>query len=438
MNLLDALYLPAAIATAPWWARKARGGWRERFGKFAELPAPAPGRKRVLLHAVSVGEVNTLRGLVPLLAAKADVVVSATTDTGLARAHDLFAKPGSAPLAHVVRYPLDFSPAVRRFLDAVRPDAVGLVELELWPNFVREAVRRSIPLCVINGRLSARSFRGYHRFRSFFARTFGALEFAAVQDAAYAERFSAMGVRPDHVRITGSMKWDSVSLDDRVPGAEEVAANLGIDRSRPLIVAGSTGPLPPPSTRYRVDGPGALTEERLFSNACPPAAQLLCAPRKPERFDEAFAAMGGESRCARRSLTMIDPAAPNAPRLDRFLLDTIGELRAAYSLADIAIVGRSFGDLHGSDPIEPIALGKPTLIGPRYGDFESIVETFRAAGAIQIVDAAELGAALSALLADPGRREAMADAGRECVRANQGATARHADMLFQLTGVGVI
>jgi 3-deoxy-D-manno-octulosonic-acid transferase len=439
MNLLDALYLPAAVATAPWWARKARGGWNERFGRIDELPPAPAGRKRILLHAVSVGEVNTLRSLVPLLAEHADVVVSVTTDTGLARARALFdadqAALGSPPPATVVRYPLDFSPAVKRFLDAVKPDAIGLIELELWPNFVAECGRRGVPVCVINGRLSARSFRGYHRFRSFFARTFSAIEFAAVQDAAYAERFEAMGVRADHIRITGSMKWDSVSLDTHVPGAEALADNLGIDRSRPLIVAGSTGPLPlPKDEKYRVDGPGALTEERLLSASCPPGTQLLCAPRKPERFDEAFAALGGEARCIRRSVTKNAPVPPAAHQHDRFLLDTIGELRAAYSLADIAIVGRSFGDLHGSDPIEPIALGKPTLIGPRFGDFDSIVQTFRAAGAIEVVDAPDLARTLAALLADRPRCAGMAEAGRQCVRKNQGATAIHAQMLLELVG----
>lgn len=445
MNLLDALYLPAAIATAPWWARKTRGGWNERFGWLQDLPVPPCGRKRILLHAVSVGEVNTLRGLVPLLAANADVVVSATTDTGLARARDLFAaRPGTPALAHVVRYPLDFSPAVRRFLDAVRPDAVGLVELELWPNFVAECGRRGIPLCVINGRLSARSYRGYHRFQSFFAKTFGSLQFAAVQDADYARRFESMGLPHDRIRITGSMKWDSVSLDSQFPGADELAANLGIDRGKPLIVAGSTGPLPGPSSQalYHANrdrfvavpsrDAAKLGEEALLHARCPEGAQLLCAPRKPERFDEAFAVMGGAEHCNRRSETR-GGITPRQGR-QRFLLDTIGELRAAYSLADIVIVGRSFGDLHGSDPIEPIALGKPTLIGPRYGDFESIVETFRAAGAIRIVVPQDLPQALRELLADPARCAAMAEAGRACVRANQGATARHAQMLLDLAG----
>ena len=444
MNLLDALYLPAAVASAPWWARKTRGGWSERFGRIRELPRPAPGTKRVLLHAVSVGEVNTLRGLVPLLAQRADVVVSVTTDTGLAQAKSLFGpREGAGAVAQVVRYPLDFSPAVKRFLDAVKPDAVGLVELELWPNFVGECVRRDIPVCVLNGRLSERSFRGYHRFRSFFARTFGALEFAAVQDSAYAQRFVAMGVRPARLRITGSMKWDSVSLEDSVPGAAELAASLGIDRSKPLIVAGSTGPMPGPSVeslyhanRHKfvagsVRNAARLGEEGMLHALCPEGAQLLCAPRRPERFEEAFAAMGGSGRCARR--TAVRDTAHHG-HADRFLLDTIGELRAAYSLADIAVIGRSFGDLHGSDPIEPLALGKATVIGARYSDFESIVDAFRTAGAIQVAQPGELGRVLSELLADPARRAAMGEAGRRCVRENQGATARHAQMLLELVG----
>src|SRR5262249_24418514 len=144
MNALDLLYIPLALFTAPAWAIKKRHGWGERFGKTPPLPPVREGAVgRVLLHAVSVGEVNALRNLVPLLAAEADLVISTTTDTGLARAKELF-----SDTATVVRYPLDFSLAVRRFLDAVRPDAVALVELEVWPNFVRACKARAIPVCI--------------------------------------------------------------------------------------------------------------------------------------------------------------------------------------------------------------------------------------------------------------------------------------------------
>ena len=417
MNALDLLYSAGAVALSPWWARKPREGWDERFGKLPALPAAPEGRKRLLLHAVSVGEVNAVRELVPMLTAHMDVVIAASTDTGLRRAMELYS--GSQ---HVVRYPLDFSWCVARFLDAVRPDAAAMVELELWPNFVKACSSRGIPVAVVNGRLSERSFRGYRRIRAGIGPTFSRLAFAAVQDESYAERFRAMGVPAERVTVTDTMKWDAAVISDAVPGADELAASLGIDRSRPLIVAGST----------------AEDEEAMLHAACPPGVQLLCAPRKPEHFDEAAAALPG---CTRRSVVKAaghrsagrTPTGLGSTRAaDRFLLDTIGELRAAYSLADIAVIGRSFGTLYGSDPVEPIALGKPTIIGPAHRDFQTTVDALRRDEAIVIANPGELHAVLRNLLRDPDARRRLSERGRVCIRRHQGATARHAKLLQAL------
>ncbi|MFN9132523.1 MAG: 3-deoxy-D-manno-octulosonic acid transferase [Phycisphaerales bacterium] len=407
MNALDVAYGLGAIALSPLWLRKSRSGWRERMGHVEQLPPPGD-RRRLMIHAVSVGETNALRQLVPMLAPHTELIITTGTDTGLARATELFAS-----VAHVRRYPLDFSASVDRFLDAVRPDAVALVELELWPNFIRACASRAIPVAVINGRLSERSFRGYSRLRPILGSTFERLAFAAVQDEHYRERFLHMGVPPERCRITGSMKWDAATLAEpgaNVPGSEALAGALGIDRARPLVVAGSTGP----------------DEESLLHTAMPPGVQLLCAPRKPERFDEAARAMPG---CVRRSSTD-----QGSPASGRFLLDTIGELRAAYALADLVVVGRSFGRLFGSDPIEPVALGKPTIIGPRFGDFALIVDALRADNAIRVVDAVDLASTVASLLAAPDVRAAMAAAGRACIIRNRGATARHAELLRDLAG----
>ncbi|QQS08831.1 MAG: hypothetical protein IPK69_12755 [Phycisphaerales bacterium] len=410
MNALDLLYLPIALATAPAWATKKREGWRERFGHVQALANI--DRPRVLLHAVSVGEVNALRELVPLLTKDMDVVVSATTDTGLARAREIYSTQ-----ATVVRYPLDFSWSVRRFLDAVRPSVVALTELEVWPNFVAECQRREIPVGVINGRLSARSFRGYRKIRRLIAPTFARLAFAAVQDEDYAERFRTMGVVPGRCTVTGSMKWDTAKIRDHVEGADQLARELGIDRTKPLVVAGSTGPLE--------TGPHA-NEEALLHAACPPEVQLLCAPRKPERFDEAARAL---PNCVRRSVTKGSPVPPGATR---FLLDTIGELGKAYALADLVVVGRSFGNLHGSDPVEPIGLGKATLIGQRFGDFEFAVASLQNAGGLKVVSADQLGDVIRRLLSDPSARQDLARAGRACITRHQGASVRHADLIRRM------
>jgi 3-deoxy-D-manno-octulosonic-acid transferase len=482
MTLLDALYIPLAVVTAPFWAFKKRAGWREKFGNVVALP-PKPagsgsGKPRILLHAVSVGEVSALRGLVPLLLPHAQVVISVTTDTGTARAKDLFAKDCT-----IVRYPLDFSWSVRKFLDRIQPDAVALVELEVWPQFVRACAARSIPTCIINGRLSARSFKGYRRIRGFFGGVLNRLAFAAVQDRAYGERFEALGMPSDKVLLTGTMKWDAVRVPDLqpqmtasvresvaalvstmrsrmqrdvaggssssgvaiasppvsippqpaasvplprvdVPGSDDLARELGIDRSRPLVVAGST----------------AEDEEALLVASLPPGVQLLCAPRKPEHFDEAARAMG-PNVIRRTQRPAGSGGLTGGPSAGLFLLDTIGELRKAYALADVVVMGRSFGTLHGSDPIEPIALGKPTLIGPQFGDFQTIVEALTmpaapdAATGLRVVNRAELPGVLKALLGDLSQRERMIRAGWSCVRAHQGASARHAELLLALAKI---
>ncbi|MEN0020485.1 MAG: glycosyltransferase N-terminal domain-containing protein [Planctomycetota bacterium] len=190
MNGFDLGYAALGVATWPWWRRRARGGWAERFGRvLPELPSKQQGKPRVLLHAVSVGETASLRTLVPMLVDRgAEVIVTATTDTGLARAHELY-----DGVAHVCRFPLDGSWIVRKFLDAVQPDVVGLVELEVWPNFVAACAQRRIPVGVISGRLSERSFRGYRRAKPIVGRAFRQLAFASAQDEAYCERFRAMG-----------------------------------------------------------------------------------------------------------------------------------------------------------------------------------------------------------------------------------------------------
>ncbi len=416
MNLLDLVYIPIGVLTAPLWARKKRDGWGQRFGHVSDMLRPTRSgstRKRVLIHAVSVGEVNALRALVPMLGTQVDVVVSSTTDTGLARAVQLF---GELETCDVVRYPLDCSWMVRRFLDLVKPDAVGLVELEVWPNFVKACVSRDIPVGLINGRLSARSFKGYKKLRPFLRPTFRRLAFACMQDASYAERVAAMGVPADRVRVTDSMKWDSVDVDRASAGASDralsIALAMGLDLSRRIVVAGSTGP----------------SEEQLISKACPDDVQLLCAPRKPERFDEAAAAMAG---CTRRSEKR------NSKQTNtRFLLDTIGELSAVYELADIVIVGRSFCDLYGSDPIEPAALGKPVIIGPNNSDFTNAIRVLSDHQAILVSSRDALAGDLSGLLASQDQCQAMGDRARECVRAHQGATRAHCEVLARHCGAG--
>lgn len=438
MNVLDVGYAVAGALSYPLWSRKARGGWCERFGKIEPV---AGGGARVVVHAVSVGEVNAVRSLVGLLAREVEVVVTSTTDTGYARAREVF-----SGVAEVRRYPLDFTWSVRRFLDAVRPDVVVLCELELWPNFLKACGKRGVPVCVVNGRLSERSFANYRKLRGVVGGMFRSLSLAAVQDDAYAGRFLEMGVSEDRVRVTGQMKWDTAPgglSDAERAAADALAASLGIDRSRPLVVAGSTGPIEGDAAKLC----GFSSEEALLESViCEvdglfggSGVQLLCAPRRPERFDEAFAALGGDGRCVRRSLTRDGGVGGRGGKSGgggwgggRFLLDTIGELRHAYALADVVVIGRSFGALHGSDPIEACALGKAVLCGPRMGDFAQSAGVLEGAGALRRVGADGLVGAIAGLLGDAGARRVMGEAGGGCVESQRGASARNAGLVLGL------
>ena len=413
--LIDIAYVSAAAVTSPIWSwrmwrtGKLQTDWAARMGEVRPALPPCGALPRVLVHAVSVGEVNAVRALVAELSRECEIVVSATTDTGFARAVQVF-----GPRVRVVRYPFDISSAVRSFLDAVRPDAVLLCELEVWPNFSEACVERGIPLAVVNGRLSARSFRGYFRARALLGPMFRRLAAVGAQDEAYAHRFGEMGVPRERITVTGTMKWDTAEIADHVPGADELAREMGIDRSRPLIVAGSTAP----------------DEHALLHAAAPAGAQLLCAPRKPEWFDRAAADLPG---CVRRSQCRESHAAQGhidrrpdagAGSGGRFLLDSMGELRKAYALADIVVIGRSFGDLHGSDMMEPAALGRCIVAGPRTEDFAATADALRAGGGLSEATRESIARVLAQLVAEPARRAALGCAARDVVRAQQGATAR--------------
>ncbi|MDP6693786.1 MAG: glycosyltransferase N-terminal domain-containing protein [Phycisphaerales bacterium] len=371
-----------------------RSGWKARLGAGKTFPKT---KDRILLHAVSVGEVNAIRGLVENLTHKGrQLVISVTTDTGIARAEVLFGKDHP-----IVRYPLDFSWSVNTFLNRMNPSIIVLVELEVWPNMLRISKERNIPVVVVNGRLSDRSYKRYKLVSRLLNPTFGRISAVAMQNELYSSKAQSLGAQ--NVSVLGTMKWDNAIIRDTVDGAEELAADLGIDRNKPLIVAGSTTP----------------EEHLLLLESIPEGVQLLVAPRRPEWFSQAEKTF---SPCNKRT---------NKIRIDTrfFVLDTIGELTLAYALADIAVIGRSFVPLHGSDPTEPIGLGKPTIIGPNVSDFDDIVRAFHKGNGIVQCENSALADELSNLLNDKERRKTLVKNGRKVIESNQGATKEYAKLI---------
>jgi 3-deoxy-D-manno-octulosonic-acid transferase len=351
-------------------------------------------------------------------------VISTTTDTGQARARELF------PDLTVIRYPLDLSRFVRRALDRIQPTVIVLVELEVWYQFIAEARARGIPVVVINGRLSERSVKRFGLIGRIVRRMFESLTWVGVQDETYAERFRQMGVPADRVMVTGSLKWDNAGATDHIAGSDTLAAAMGIDPARPLWVCGSTGP----------------DEEEIVLKAYNlvlkrhPRLQLAIIPRKPERFDEVADLIDKRGfECVRRSRCP-DGVAHTPSERAVFLGDTMGELRKFYHLATVVFVGRSIAAMGGSDMMEVAGLAKPILVGPHTENFKDAVDQLRRHDAIRIVeaelgdtDAAEkLADAVTALLGDRVAAERLSENARRVVQENRGATERTLAKLMEI------
>ncbi|HYO09779.1 MAG TPA: 3-deoxy-D-manno-octulosonic acid transferase [Tepidisphaeraceae bacterium] len=434
--MYDIAYSLGVGAAAPYWLlkpsarRKVLGALAQRMGR--DLPPPREGDSpTVLIHAVSLGEMNATRTLVQALRlARSDLrfVVSATTDTGFSRGLELY---GPSNDVRVIRYPLDFSGAVNRVLDNVRPDVVVLMELEVWPNFTQRCQERGIPVVLANARLTSSSFRNYRLGGPLVKAMFRRLTLVCAQDETYAMRFLALGVPPHRVVITGTMKFDNANLAPPSGGAVNRAQFVGLRvGEEPVLVCGSTGP-----------GEEAIVlaaYRRLLEKFA--RLRLVLVPRHPVRFDEVEQIIQEHKfRCER--LTRAGTRPPSDLAIPPVVLvDAMGVLRDFYGVADVVFVGRTLVDLgprqHGSDMIEPAALGKPVIVGPFTGNFAEAMRKLLAADAILEVPSGEqLEQSVSVLLSTPSEARAMGERAANVVAREQGATQRHARVILQILGV---
>jgi 3-deoxy-D-manno-octulosonic-acid transferase len=447
--LVNAVYLLAALVGWPVYLyllatrRKYRAHLGERWGLAPKLDAAArrvrgpdapnvspdapntttaaQGAQRFWVHAISVGEVEAARTFVPALAAaypEAEIVLSTTTQTGRERAAKLF--PGRT----IFHFPLDLGPCVLLALGRIRPTAVIQVESEWWPNFFLLAARRGVPLVCVNVRITEKGRHGYARIRRLMAAVFNCTRAIGVQAEVYRERLLSLGADADRVCLTGQMKHDGVTFADQVPGAADLAREVGLAAGESVLVAGSTAP----------GEEAPLLEAYQEARRAFPGLRLVLVPRRPENFDAAAAAIAAAGcGVVRRS----QPAGTDAPTVAALtppviLGDTMGELLKWYALADIVFVGRSLVPLGGSNPMEPGALGKAMLWGPDMSNFPVEAPALLEAGAARQVEAgADLAAALVDLLTHAERRRQMGEAARTRIRSMQGATARSLDRVRQ-------
>ena len=425
LNRYDLAYAAGLIASAPGWLahprprEKVLAALGQRMGHVRPRDSLSPC---VLIHAVSLGEMNATAELArQLRASRPDlaVVVSVTTETGYARGRQLYPVESGVQL---VRWPLDFSPAVNGLLDAVRPSVVVLIEGELWPNFLLQCERRRVPVVLVNGRVTPSSFATYRRFGSVTAAMMRRLAAACVQDDGYAEQFRQLGAT--NVTVTGTMKFDTATVADRVEGDAALAAACGLSPGEPVWVCGSTGP---GEEDIILDAYARLTTLNSRLPTADSRLRLVIVPRHPQRFDAVADLIQS------RGLPLFRRSTNSGSGI--ILGDTMGELRAFYGLATVVFVGRSLVDLghrqRGSDMIEPAALAKPVAVGPWTHNFADAVRAFRAADAIaEVADGAALARTIGGWLADPAAASAVGRRAQAVVRQCRGATARHVGVIL--------
>ena len=432
MYLAYSLLLAAAMLVAlPYFAVQGlRHGkyWRNLAERMGHLPPGLVERGRrspgaLWIHAVSVGEVVAAVPLARRLKERFPgrrLVISTTTITGQRMARE---RIGWAD--DFFYFPLDWAWVVRRVFRAVRPALVVILEVEIWPNFLRIARRSGVPVVFASARVSERSFRRYRLTDGLIRRVLADASAFLPQTEEDARRLLALGAPEERVKISGNLKFD-VPPPARNALAGWVAGEAARGKRTPVIVAGSVVA----GEENGVLDAFARVRERH------PNALLVLAPRKPERFEAAaqLADVRGWGMVRRSGLALDGALVDGAGIL---LLDTIGELGGLYDVADLVFVGGSLVRAGGHNILEPAALGKAPVFGPHMDNFREIARKFLDLGAaVQVATAAELGQVWLDWLDDPARRQAAGRAARDLVEANRGAAERAFESVEALVGTG--
>lgn len=421
LNLVYAgllLVLSPLLAFRALWQGKYRQGWAEKL--WGRGPTRTTTGPAIWLHAVSVGEVLVLRTILPQLREAipgCEFWISTTTHTGHAVAREKY------PDCQVIYFPLDFTWAVKRALARVRPSLIVLVELELWPNFIREAATRSIPLVLINGRMSERSFRGYRRIRWLMRGLWTGFAKIAVQTEEYRRRLAELGAPEERLVVTGSTKFDGLETDRQNPRTREIREGFQLRADELVFIAGSTQA---PEESYAIDTWLTLRPRH-------PQLRLVLVPRHQERFEEVTSLIQSRGLSVLRRSQIKAGTVPSSEVKESpavLLLDTLGELGAAWGLADIAFVGGSLTPRGGQNMIEPAAYAAAVLFGPNTSNFRQVVELLLTEQAALVVQTPEdLTRQVGGLLENHDQARELGETAQRLVLLQQGATARTVQLI---------
>ena len=422
--LYSALLAFFLLLTLPYWLLqmmrhgKYRAGLRQRFGGVPPALLDHGEQPAIWVHAVSVGEVVASSAVIRALQHKFPshrVLISTTTSTGQKLAAQRFG------VDNVFYFPLDFSFAIRPYLDALRPELVVVAETEFWPNFLRLAKRSGARVAVINCRISDRSFPGYKRFRFWLplllVKTLTSVDCFLAQTEEDRRRLMEIGAAESKITVAGNLKFDVAP-----PPSPAIVASLresfALSEAGPVLVCGST----------LEDEEGSLLSAFRNILVNHPRAVMILAPRHPERFAEVAELVEKLGfRMWRRSLWSGEPLAGCV-----FLVDSIGELAALYCLATVAFVGGSLVPRGGHNILEPALCGVPIVTGNHYENFRDVVNYFASRNAVRIVGIAELPLVFMELIENGEERAALGRNALAALESQRGATDRTVSALLQL------
>ncbi len=423
--LYSILYTIAFILLVPFFLIKrekyAAGFW-QRFGNLPEFEQD--GRPVIWIHCVSVGETNAARPLISKILEEYPnyrLVVSTTTKTGQYLAYKLFAKDADL----IFYFPFDWRFVVRKVLKNIRPRVVLIMETEIWLNFFRETHKSGSRIFIINGRLSKKSLKRYLWIRKTMKRVFQYVDAALMQTAKDAKRLVELGMNPNKIKVTGNFKFDQQKDEEEKLLTAYFRERFGFDKSSNLIVAASTHE---PEEEWLLEA-----FKKVYKAGIPELPRLMLVPRHPERFDEVAELIEktGFSWTKRTAaLNLEDELA------DIILLDSIGELRSIYPLAEIVFVGGSLIPHGGQNILEP-ALEKKTIVTGAYMmNFQAMAEEFAEQDAFRQLPklndddiADELAKVFQNLLENPKLRKKLASKAFFIMNKNRGATEKTLEYL---------
>ena len=416
------LFMPVAAPVLLFWhlTGKPRENLLGRLGRYENVDRKhPPGRPRIWLHAASVGEVKAAAAVAAVLKEKlpaSSLVVSSVTETGQAEARRMVDRRTACLYA-----PLDAPFAVRSALNGVRPDLLAICETELWPNWLAEARRLGVRTALINGRISVRSFRRYMRILPLIGPVLDNLQTLSMISAGDAERIRRMGADDRRIRINGNAKYDGLAHQAREASAQKMSKLLCLTGEQPVLVAGSV----------RGAEISALLDAFCRIRARLPETVLVAAPRHLQNAGILASAAARRGLAVQRRSTLGQGRdRRTAPVV---VLDTFGELMAAYGTATVAFCGGSLAPLGGQNILEPAAWGKPVLYGPSTEDFSDAREILeRRGGGEEVADAAHLADRVLHYLLHPDAAALVGRKARSAAASQSGAATRHAQVILEL------